>query len=112
MCLCHSLVYSCRISKRLIEKIVEYASTKGAIVYVEVMINTVAEYNNYIIKCPIELSGIRQKPIKNYRYRIMSKYGKLEWVHNDLPVIIQKNYMYHPVKPISLHKTWRTTLNL
>lgn len=33
-------------------------------IYIEAMINTIAQHNNYIIHCPIELSGIRQKPKK------------------------------------------------
>lgn len=36
----------------------------------------------------------------------------MEWVHKDLPQIIQKNYIYYPVKSVSLQQHWCNTLNL
>lgn len=41
----------------------------------ETMPNTIAQNNNYSIKCPIELCGVRQKPTQNFRYRKAGKYG-------------------------------------
>jgi hypothetical protein len=112
MCPCHSLTYAFRISSRLMKKVIKYAKKKKTLLYVEIMLNTLAEYYDYSIKCPIELSGIRQKPIKNFRNRVMNKYGNHEWIHSDLPAIIKKNYMYYPVGSLSVHKKWRENFNL
>jgi hypothetical protein len=103
----HAMVCACRISKKLFECINNYVNTKKELFYIEIMINTIAMHNNLSINCPEELSTICPKPTNN-RYRILNnKTKKLDWVTKDLPINIIKNFMYHPVKNIELHKIWR-----
>ena len=98
----HSMVCSCRISKQLFKCIKQYVDKHNTLFYIEIMINTLAAQNNLSIKCPKELSTIGPKPEKGQRYRYNN-----QWISKILPNQIEINYMYHPVKPLELHHSWR-----
>lgn len=107
----HSMVCSCRISKKLFDLIRDYAENNKSLFYIEIMVNTIANKNNLLIKCPEELSTIYPKPTHN-RYRNFDKNGKMDWITKDLPDKIKKDFMYHPIKNIELHKNWRNYIYL
>jgi hypothetical protein len=68
------------------------------------MINTISMNNNLLVKNPIELSTIMQKPESGKRFRKFIK-GKMVWI----PILeeIKINNLYHPLKDINLHDTYR-----
>lgn len=81
----HSMVCACRISRSLLDKVVEYKNKRGNLFFIEAMFNTIALHNNLVLKTPIELSNI---------------HWRTEWNRDD----IDKTKLYHPIKNIMDHK--------
>jgi glutaredoxin-related protein len=79
----YSMVCSCRLSKRLLNLITDYANKFKMLEYHETLFNTLSIRNNLIIHNPKELDKII--------YRIDHD------IHNI------SNYMYHPMKNYHLH---------
>jgi len=88
-----SYIQTCRLSKRLLEKIKNYALQNKRLIMIEAMFNTLALQNNFIIKCPIELS-------------------KLELKTYDTILNINEIYIYHAIKNMSRQKELRFLYNL
>jgi hypothetical protein len=87
----HSMVCACRLSRTMLEEVVEYKTKKGSLCFIEAMFNTIALHKGLVVDNPTELS-------------------KIHWRANwDINAINPKN-LYHPMKNISEHKTIRDKL--
>ena len=78
-----SMVCACRLSRRLLNLITDYANNFKILDYHETLFNTLAVRNNLIIHNPKELDKI--------------EYRTTHDIHNI------SNYMYHPMKNYYLH---------
>ena len=87
-----SVIQACRLSKKLIEKINNYASINKRLIMIEVMFNTLAFQNNFLIECPLELS-------------------KLECMNYDTISNVDDIHIYHGLKDINMHKRIRDLYN-
>jgi hypothetical protein len=87
-----SYIQTCRLSKKLLEKINEYASINKKLVLIESMFNTLALHNNFLIECPLELS-------------------KLECENYNTIYSVDEMYVYHALKNINEHKRLRDLYN-
>jgi hypothetical protein len=81
----HSMVCACRVSRKLLNKIVEYKQKEGHLFFIEAMFNTIALHNGLIIETPVELSNI---------------HWRTSWNKDD----IDKKKLYHPMKNIHEHE--------
>ncbi len=81
-----SMVCACRISKRLLRLITEYANKYEHLEYHETLFNTLAVKNNLIIHNPKELEKIEYRTIHD-----------IHDIHNI------SEYIYHPMKNYYLH---------
>lgn len=99
-----SMVCATRLSNKLFENIKKYVSNNKTLFFIETMINTIAMNNNLLVKNPIELSTIMPKPESGKRFRTCIN-GKMVWI----PILeeIKINNLYHPLKDINLHDTYR-----
>jgi hypothetical protein len=84
----HSMVCACRISRTLLNKIIEYKNKKGQLFFIEAMFNTISLHENLSIANPIELNTI---------------HWKTDWELNKLDM----NKLYHPIKEFEDHKKIR-----
>lgn len=87
-----SLIQTCRLSKRLLEKINEYASINKRLILIEAMFNTLALQNHFSIECPFELS-------------------KLELINYDKIENVDEIHIYHALKNMNKHKEIRDLYN-
>jgi hypothetical protein len=83
-----SMVCACRLSNRLLNLVKEYVKKNNTLVYHEIMFNTLAFQNNYIIDTPIELNTIHYNT---------------KWNKDQLNL----EYLYHPIKDIQVHSKLR-----
>uniref|UniRef100_A0A6C0D328 Glycosyltransferase n=1 Tax=viral metagenome TaxID=1070528 RepID=A0A6C0D328_9ZZZZ len=81
----HSMVCACRVSRKLIDKIIEYKNKKKHLFFIEAMFNTISLQNGFIIKNPIELSNI---------------HWRTPWNKDE----IDTTKLYHPIKNIEDHE--------
>lgn len=88
----HSLTCACRLSKRLLAHIATYAKINKRLSFHEFLFNTLAKNNNLTIQNPEEFKNI---------------YWQHKW---DLSELVKGN-LYHPLKAMQLHQTYRTHLD-
>jgi hypothetical protein len=84
----HSMVCACRISRKLLDKVVEYKNKKGRLFFIEAMFNTIALQNNLVVKNPVELSNI---------------HWRTSWSKDEIDI----KKLYHPIKNIEEHHSIR-----
>ena len=88
----HSMVCACRLSNKLLSKIVEYANANKRLLFHEFFFNTIANTNNLVIKTPPEFENI---------------HWCADWNISN----IQKGKLYHPLKSPILHDLYRRYLD-
>lgn len=85
----HSMICAIRVSKKLMECILEFVNNKKYLLFDELLFNTIALQNNLHVVTPIEFSNI-----------VFS-------FHDIIPDNINENYLYHPIKNLKKHKELR-----
>ena len=85
----HSMISAIRVSKKLMECILEFVNNKKYLLFDELLFNTIALQNNLLVVTPIELSNI-----------VFS-------FHDIIPDNINENYLYHPIKNLKKHEELR-----
>lgn len=88
----HSMMCACRLSKTLLGHIAKYAKINNRLSFHEFFYNTLAKNNNLTIQTPEEFKNI---------------YWRYKW---DLSKLIKGN-LYHPLKEMELHQTYRAHLD-
>ena len=86
-----SMVCACRVSNKLLEEIRLFVLKEKTLVFHEILFNTLAMKKNLRISTPEELKNI---------------IWRKEYSFND----INKNYLYHPIKDLKIHKEFREKL--
>lgn len=84
----HSMMSACRLSKKLLSKILEYAEKNKTLCYHEYFFNTLAAHNNLTIANPEEFKNVT-------------------WRNNFSLSNIQLGKFYHPLKKQELHPLYR-----
>jgi len=103
-----SMVCACRLSRKMLSVIRSYAEAHRTLFYIEIMVNTLAVNAGCSVQTPVELATIQPKPAPGKRFRHFSKATQtFEWISSALPDKIATTHLYHPVKPLELHKLWR-----
>ena len=94
-----SLIPICRMSKLLLEKISEYANTRGKLFFIEAMFNTIAEQNNLKI-------GAKENNSSMEKFKLIDHRGDCS------PLITDKTkmYLFHPIKDFRQHKIIRNKI--
>ena len=83
-----SMICACRVSKKMMNCINDYATKYGTLFLDEALFNTLAVQSNLNIITPIELSTIEWRK---------------DWKKND----INPYYLYHPIKDIKVQYAYR-----
>ena len=91
-----SMVCAIRVSKNLLACIEKYATEKKELLFCEALFNTLAIHNNLTINCICELSNI--------------VYNNRQDLHLNSE-LINKNYLYHPIKDIKKQKLLRSEIS-
>ena len=86
-----SLVCATRVSRRLLDRVVELHDSKKTLVFIEIMFNTLAVKHGLTMEMPNELQNI------------IFRHSWTEDTVND-------NQFFHPVKDTALHDTYRERL--
>ena len=86
-----SLVCATRVSRRLLDRVVELHDSKKTLVFIEIMFNTLAVKHGLTMEMPNELQNI------------IFRHSWTEDTVND-------NQFFHPVKDTALHDTYRDRL--
>jgi len=86
-----SLVCATRVSRRLLDRVVELHDSKKTLVFIEIMFNTLAVKHGLTMEMPNELQSI------------IFRHSWTEDTVND-------NQLFHPVKDTALHDTYRERL--
>lgn len=81
----HSMMCICRLSKKLLNNILNFAEKHGKLCYHECFFNVLAADNNYIIENPFEFKNIT-------------------WNTNWNLIDFKLGLLYHPVKNVEIHK--------
>ena len=87
----HSMMCACRLSKKLLELILEYATKHNQLLFIEIIFNTLVAHNNLTILNPIEFQNI---------------YAIYEWKSKYL----EYGLLYHPIKDQEKHTKYRKIL--
>jgi len=87
----NSIMCAGRLSKRLLQLLLDYATINKKLLFHEIFFNTIAVHNNLKIENPIEYQNI---------------YAEYNWNSS----YFEYGLMYHPVKDISLHTKYRKIL--
>jgi len=87
----YAMVCAVRISKTLLSKIKDYATTYNTLFFLEALFPTLCKYNNLIYDTPEELTTV------TYREKYSTE-------------LINKVNIYHPVKGIKQHVVYRQIL--
>jgi hypothetical protein len=88
----HSMICAVRVSKKLLNCIAEFTENAKCLLFDELLFNTIALQNKLTITTPIELSNI-----------VFS-------FQDIIPESINSNYLYHPIKNLSMHNKLRNLL--
>ena len=89
----HAMICAVRMSRNLLQVIASYAKEKKKLIFVEVMLNTLAAVNNLRVETPIELS------------RVVHRH---DWDESKLDT----KHLIHPIKDLALHEHYRTILGV
>jgi len=88
----HSMICAVRVSKKLLECILDFATKNRHLLFDELLFNTIALHNNLIIANPPELSNI-----------VFS-------FPDIIPDEVNPDYLYHPIKNLCKQKELRENL--
>lgn len=89
----YSMVCGMGLSKRMLQKIRDYAYTNKTLFYIEVMFNTLAMQSGFSVITPLELKSIVWQ----------GDFGLNEW-------LLLPNNVFHPLKDIDDHEYYRQTI--
>ena len=86
-----SLVCATRLSRDLLNRIVAFVQKNRRLAFIEILFTTIVAHNNMKLVMPEEMSTII-------------------WRHEWTPDTIDDNHMFHPVKDVRLHDSYRERL--
>jgi len=97
----HSLTCICRVSKKLLKLIKEFATSHNTLFFHEILLNTIAEHNNLSIKRCEEFKYVVFKgnsKNKSFTTEDIQKFGQ--------------QYIYHPIKDLDAQRDIKKSLKM
>lgn len=87
-----SLVCASRLSRKLLIKIDEFVQKNNRLVFIEILFNTIVHHEKMTLAMPEQLSTI---------------IWRHDWTHET----VDEEHMFHPVKNVALHDSYRERLS-
>ena len=86
-----SLVCACRLSRPLLNKLIDFVNKNNRLVFIEVLFNTIVFHDKMKLAMPQQLQ-------------------KIIWRHDWTPDTVDNNHMFHPIKNTELQDSYRERL--
>ena len=86
-----SLVCACRLSRALLDKIVQFVDKNNRLVFIEILFNTIVFQDKMKLAMPQQLQ-------------------KIIWRHDWTPDTVDDKHMFHPIKNTELQHSYRERL--
>jgi hypothetical protein len=86
-----SLVCAARLSRRLLDAVKAFVKQHGRLVFIEIIFNTIVVQQGMKLEMPKELS-------------------KIVWRHHWTPETVDAHHLFHPIKDVNLHDSYRDRL--